>query len=108
MAKSKAQKAMASGPSKIGAAARAAASKLKETRHLQPDQFKGRHHAPTNSSSVMKNNAGSMSAPSTGKHSLMNGKVGRRGGYNREKDIAGGYKDSVGAGYKGKHRKQGA
>jgi hypothetical protein len=76
MAKSKAQKALASGPSRIGAKARAAASALRgagavkapETRHLQSQQFGsnggrnrepvGRHAAPRNMTSVTKNNKG--------------------------------------------------
>lgn len=56
MAKSKAQRAMAAGPSKIGARARAAARtvvrtrsdvKARETDHLRPDQFAsaGKHRA---------------------------------------------------------------
>jgi hypothetical protein len=40
--------------------------KLSETEHLQPDQFKGKHHAPSSSGSVAKNNAGSSGG---GKHS---------------------------------------
>ena len=82
--------------------------KASETHHLQSDQFGGKHHAPSNSTSVAKNNSGSMSAPSTGRHSLANGKVGHRGSYDREHDVAGGYKDMVGAGRVGKHRKPGA
>ena len=82
--------------------------KASETDHLQDDQFTGRHHAPSSMGSSKKNASGSMSAASTGRHSLSNGKVGRRGSYSREADVAGGYKDSVGSGYKGKHRKTGA
>lgn len=64
MAKSKAQKAMAAGPSKIGAKARAAATalrgagamKVSETRHLQSQQFGGgRHRAKTSATSAKKN-----------------------------------------------------
>lgn len=81
MSKSKAQKALSSGPSKIGAKARAAASALRskpvatrngpkvpETDHLQGKQFTsnggrnrepvGRHAAPSSMNSVTKNNKG--------------------------------------------------
>ena len=97
----------------FGAASRRALAtrngpKSSETDHLQGDQFGGKHHAPSNPTSVSKNNVGSESAASTGRHSLNNGQVGRRGSYNREKDVAGAYKDSVGAGRVGKHRKPGA
>lgn len=115
MGMSKAQKALKSGPSKVGAKARAAASALRgagaqkapETRHLQTQQFGGKHHAPS-AQGAKKNAYGSMSDPSIGRHSLSNGQVGRRGSYSREKDVAGAYKSSVGSGYTGKHRKPGA
>ncbi len=87
--------------------------KSSETDHFQPDQFAGfsglggRHHAPS-AQGAAKNAYGSMSDPSIGRHSLNNGPVGRRGSYSREKDVAGAYKDSVGTGYVGKHRKPGA
>jgi hypothetical protein len=94
MAKSKAQKALAAGPSKIGAKARAAANKLKKStgpKHAKPgnsDESKsyssygnlstgkhssevkrgGKHHAPSAQSAV-KNAYGSTSAPSRGRHS---------------------------------------
>lgn len=99
MAKSKAQKAMAAGPSKIGAKARAAARtvvrtrsdiKARETDHLRPDQFAGRHHAPSSMTSVRKNNAG---GESTGRHAVGNagGYVGkhRAAAHDHWKDIAG-------------------
>lgn len=84
MAKSKAQKALASGPSKIGAKARAAASRLKNIgsgKHSGPETDKpggkpGKHamytggkHAKMDMTAVKKNNAGSSDAPSKGKHS---------------------------------------
>jgi len=84
MAKSKAQKALAAGPSKIGAKARAAASKLKSAgtgKHSGPEkQFgsgrPGKHrkmtggrHAKMDLTAAKKNAAGSVDAPSTGKHS---------------------------------------
>jgi len=80
--------------------------KASEKDHLSPDLF-GKHHA-SSYQSARKNNYGSMSDPSTGRHSLNNGQVGRRGSYSREKDVAGAYKDMVGSGYTGKHRKPGA
>lgn len=83
--------------------------KAQETDHLQAQQFPsgGKHHA-SSAQGASKNAYGSMSDASTGRHSLSNGQVGRRGSYSREKDVAGAYKDSVGSGYTGKHRKPGA
>jgi len=83
--------------------------KASETDHLQTAQFpSGRHHAPS-AKGASKNAYGSMSDPSTGRHSLNNGPTGMHSGsYSRERDVAGAYKDSVGSGYVGKHRKPGA
>jgi len=99
----------------FGAASRKALAtrngpKSSETDHLQGKQFSGlggRHHAPA-SQGAHKNAYGSMSDASTGRHSLNNGQVGRRGSYSRERDVAGAYKDSVGTARVGKHRKPGA
>jgi hypothetical protein len=65
MAKSKAQKALASGPSKIGAKARAVASKLKEKASAK--------HGKEDLTATKKNSKGSIDAPSTGKHSKESG-----------------------------------
>lgn len=92
MAKSKAQKALAAGPSKIGAKARAAANKLtqkasgpKHAASSAPDSkkssgsdfsvgkhakgaAKGKHAAPENKRSVLKNALTRSDAPAKGKH----------------------------------------
>lgn len=96
----------------FGAASRRALAtrngpKSSETDHLQDKQFSGRHHASP-AQSARKNAYGSTSDASTGRHSLNNGQVGRRGSYSKERDVAGAYKDMKGAGYKGSHRKPGA
>jgi len=101
MAKSKAQKALASGPSKIGAKARAAANKLKGSAPAKPKNelysgkhraagktdtgpgryefggkhskgaATGKHAAPATKASVAKNMTTSSNAPSKGKHTAL-------------------------------------
>lgn len=117
MAKSKAQQALAAGPSKIGAKARAAAGSVKakqaqsrlgglwsatrshpmstrngpkapETDHLRPDQFAGRHHAPSSYKSAKRNAEGGSYG---GKHAaeLSVHTPKHSGAYDHWRDVAG-------------------
>lgn len=108
MAKSKAQKAMAAGPSSVGSKARAAARAFKATRngpkasetvHLQSQQFSGGKHAsPSNSASVTKNVSIPMDSRNTGKHAPYEGK------HSAKSNMTSVNKNNKGTDYIGKRR----
>jgi hypothetical protein len=90
--------------------------KASETDHLSDQQFTGKHHAPSSSSSVEKNVSTSMNSPAKGRHARRS-ETGpkhkaksspRAEESNYMHDLKGAVKDRQGTGYVGKHRKTGA